>query len=206
MKKLNLCSLLAVAALVTGTGIATAQTTTYNNTTTAYATPVNPAYDRNGRNDFGFQAGGALTNDGAVDDSLYAGLQASRGLNSWLALGIEGGWQEADFDLTNDEDLTMITVFGDIIGRLNLPDSPLVPYGVVGLGALHAYADTTSDNDDETAFAAKLGGGVDLFLSPNWIVNFEAAYIATGADIQGDSGLTEDLDHWRAVAGLKYAF
>lgn len=208
MKKLTLCSLMAIAGLAAA-GVTPVQAApAYNNTSytnNAYAAPVNPTYDRAGRNDFGFQVGGALSED-SVDDALYAGLQASRGLNSWLAFGVEGGWQEADFDLTNDEDLTMITVFGDIIARLNLPDSPLVPYGVVGLGALHAYTDTNTDDDDETAFAAKLGGGIDLFLTQNWIVNFEAAYITTGADIHGDSGLTEDLDHWRAVAGLKYAF
>lgn len=166
---------------------------------------VNPMTDRTNRNDFGVQLAGGFSNE-EIDDAFYVGASYSHGMNPWWALGIEAGWQESDFDTNNDNDLSMVTVFGDIIGRINPENSPVVPYGVLGLGVLHAYTDTNSNDDDETAFAAKFGLGVDWFLDRNWILNVEGAYIATGADIRNGTANTENLDHWRFGGGLKYAF
>ncbi len=182
-------------------------------TTAAYAdtyivTTVDQVYpmtDRTNRNDFGITVASGLSNDD-VDEALYVGGVYSHGFSPWFALGLEAGWQEADFDTTDDNDLAMVTVFGDIIGRLPLANSPIVPYGVIGLGAIHAYTDTSSNDDDETAFAAKLGLGLDWFLNSNWILNFEGAYIATGAEINAGTTNTAELDHWRVGGGLKYAY
>lgn len=205
---------IAVAAAVLGflaisslPAFAQTVVTTTNPQTTYVYTAYEPHVwnDRTGRNDFGIQVAGALDGDN-VDDSLYLGAAFSHGVNPWLGLGIEGGWQETDFDITDDNDLSIVTVFGDIILRGHVPDWALQPYGVVGLGVLAAYTDTTSDNDDEYAFAAKFGVGLDWFINANWILNFEVAYIATGAEIDAGTTDTSNLDQWRIGAGLKYAF
>lgn len=185
----------------------TVVTTTSPQTTYYQDTAINMTTDRTHRNDFGLQVSGVFGTDNNVDDTFYAGAAWSHGLNPWLALGVEGGWQSSNFDVPPDDgDLQVVTVFGDIIGRINIPDLNAVPYGVIGLGALHAFTNTNSNDDDETAFAAKFGAGLDVFLTTNWILNVEAAYIATGANIDNGTASTTDLDHWRAGVGLKYAF
>lgn len=166
---------------------------------------VNSMTDRTGRSDLGLQLAGGFSSD-QIDDALYVGGVYSYGVNPWLALGVEAGWQEADFDITNDDDLNMLTAFGEVIGRASIPDWAGVPYGVIGIGVLHAYTDVVSDNDDETAFAMKFGAGLDWFLTPKWILNVEAAYIATGGEINSGIANTEDLDHWRVGGGLKFVF
>ena len=168
------------------------------------STAYNEMTDRTGRNQLGLQLAGALTTDN-IDDTLYVGADWSHGVNSWAALGVEAGWEGTNFNF-DDQSIDIVTVFGDFIGRMSVPEWPAVPYGVVGVGVLHASSEVSNFDSDDTSFAMKLGGGLDWFLNRNWIINFEAAYIATGGDLPASNGVTEDLDHWRVGGGLKFVF
>ena len=168
--------------------------------TTAY----NAMTDRTGRNQLGLQVAGAVNTD-HISDAWYLGADWNHGVNRWLALGVEAGWEGSDFDF-DDKNIDIVTAFGDIIGRVNVPEWQAVPYGVVGFGVMHASSDVNTFRDNDTSFAMKFGAGLDWFLTPNWILNFEAAYIATGGDLPASNGVTQDLDHWRLGGGLKYAF
>ncbi|MFO7687158.1 MAG: hypothetical protein R6V60_13830, partial [Desulfobacterales bacterium] len=59
------------------------------------------------------------------------------------------------------------------------------PYVIGGLGIM--YAD--SDGDDQTDYCGKIGGGIDLFLSQSFSINFETNY----------TGGFRDLDELRYI-------
>lgn len=170
----------------------------------APAGPMAADLNRAGRNQIGLDLAGAIV-DKDISDALYVGGDWSYGVNDWFAIGAEAGWEGTDFDF-GDEDLDIVTVFGDLIARGSVPGWAAVPYGVIGFGVLHASSDVENFDSDDTSFAMKFGAGLDWFLTRNWLLNFEVAYIATGGDLPASNGVTEDLDHWRIGGGLKYAF
>lgn len=168
----------------------------------AFAAP-----DRVGRVDLGFNVSAAL-NDGDVDDTAYFGLNASYGIMPWLALGVSGGWQEGDLDNTQfPGDVGIANVMADIILRHQTPDSPYVPYAVLGLGGVGAYLDQENQNDDDdTTFGIKLGLGVDYFINDNWALNLEGAYVIADNDLRNDRNVVDGTDYATFGGGAKYVF
>jgi opacity protein-like surface antigen len=170
------------------------------------------APDRVGHWDLGV-LGAGTSNDGNVDDSGWAQANLSYGVTPWIALGVEGGWQETD---TNNmtEELGIVGVMGDIIVRHPYLHDQLVPYGVLGLGVIGAYlsnepptnSSQQGDDVDDTAFGWKLGGGLDWFLNDNWVVNFEVAYWDGDVDLPGTSVADDDISFWTFGGGLKFVF
>ena len=160
--------------------------------------------DMTGRNELGFDIAGDLNTD-EISDALYLGVDWNHGINNWFAVGVEAGWEGSNFDF-NDNNIDIVTVFGDLIARANVPGWSAVPYGVVGLGVINGSSDVATFRSNDTSFAMKFGAGVDWFLTRNWILNFEVSYIATGGDLPASNGSTQGLDHWRVGGGLKYAF
>ena len=157
--------------------------------------------------DVGVSVSGAMSGEDFVDNNaLYTG-SVSYGINDWLALGAEAGWWDSSF---HDDDLTAVPIFADIILRVPNP-SMVEPYGILGLGSVIWNVDDTAGNslqdDVNASFAAKLGGGVDVFLNNNWAVFGEVAYVFSNDDLQRVSDPDQtDLDYWTAGGGLKFVF
>ena len=167
----------------------------------AYAT----APDRVGHVEMGILGGGAF-NDKA-DDTGYIQGNIDYGVTPWIALGVEGGWQEANLSATEDQGAAQMMF--DII--LRIPNHPfheqLVPYGVLGLGAVWGYVDDNNNNDsDDSGFGWKLGAGLDWFINDNWAINFEFAYFGSDVDLPRSSAGNDASDFWTLGAGLKYIF
>lgn len=188
--------------------------------TAAYAAP-----DRVGKVDAGINVSGILPRESDVHDAVYVGGTVAYGVTPWLALGVESGWTSpgVDLDLGNGVsidagDLTGIPLLGDIILRVPMKDGNLVPYGVVGLGAIFWNFDESSlfsaagiNVDVDTSFAAKFGGGVDYFVNDNWILNFEFGYVIADANITATAGGvsvsdSSNADYWMVGGGVKYLF
>jgi opacity protein-like surface antigen len=183
-------------------------------TSTAYAA----APDRVQHLEIGVLAGGAF-ND-ASEDTGYVQANVAYGITPWIAIGVEGGWQESDTDLAplggSSEELGIGLVLADIIVRI--PNHPfheqLVPYFVLGLGAGDAYVTNDSgtsnvrngDDVDDMGFAWKLGGGLDWFINDNWAIYGEVAYVDVDADLPGTSVGSDSIDFWTVGAGLKFVF
>ena len=170
------------------------------------AVASNPATNRAGRTDVGFNVAGVFSDENDLDDSVFLTGSVAHGLNEWLALGFEVGWAERNL---SDDDLTAIPLLVDLIVRVP-NESAVVPYGVGGVGAIvwDVEDDDLDDLEDiDASFAAKLGGGIDWFLNERWIVNVEAAYVFTDEDIEITSGSRSvELDYWTVGGGLKYLF
>jgi hypothetical protein len=190
----------------------------------AYAAP-----DRTGKVDIGVDVAAAIATDSDTNAGVYVGGNLSYGFNEWFAGGVSFGGHVADIDDVTSSGVTIFgpdvsefSIFGDMILRVPVGDSPVQPYGVVGLGAIFwNIDDTTSSNgvtvttDIDTAFGVKVGGGVDWFVNDHWIVNFNGAYVFNDADGTATASaggatasVTEkfDLDYWTVGGGLKYLF
>jgi opacity protein-like surface antigen len=171
------------------------------------------AMDRTGRTDIGIYGAGALHDQSGVDDSGYLGGNFSYGMTPMFALGAEVGWQEADIQ---GGEIGIVPIYGDLILRIPTGTSPfpawqeaLVPYGILGLGAVVTYIDREGNNPDDVAFGWKLGAGADWFLNNQWALNFEAAY-HNSDDVDDDTPATvtslDELDYWTVGGGLKFVF
>lgn len=161
------------------------------------------APDRVGHFDLGIGIAAGF-NSGA-DDSSFVSASTSYGVTPYLALGVEGGWQEADGDVST-ETVGYVPILFDIIVRVPTVHEAIVPYGVLGLGGAGVYVSKdNADDEDDTGFAWKLGGGVDWFLNTNWILNFEFAYWGLDVDVPHTS-VGSDTDFWTLGVALKYLF
>lgn len=164
--------------------------------------PINT--DRSAKLDLGFNVSGAMSSDDELDDTVFLGGNLSWGLNRWLAIGVEVGWQDRSL---HDDDLTAVPIFADLYLRMPT-DSVFVPYLVGGVGGIvwSFDGDGVEDIDDDFTFGAKGGGGLDIFLNDHWILNLEVAYVYTDNDVSLSSGTRADTDYWLAGGGLKYVF
>ena len=169
------------------------------------------APDRVGHAELGVLGGGAF-NDSGADDAGFIQAAWDYGVTPYIALGVEGGWQEASGSFSS-EDVGSVHIMGDII--LRNPDwhDNLVPYGILGLGVIGQYvtdedggAPTNNGNDvDDTGFGWKLGGGLDWFINPNWVLNFEVAWFSSSVDLPGSS-VANGVDYWTVGGGIKFVF
>ena len=160
------------------------------------------APDRVGHWDLGVGIAGSF-NEGA-DDSSFVSVTTAYGVTPYLAIGVEGGWQEADG--SSEETVGYVPILADFILRIPTVHEAIVPYGVLGLGAAGVYVEKdNADDSDDTGFAWKLGAGFDWFLNTNWLFNFEFAYWGIDVDLPRTSVGT-DSSFWTIGVALKYLF
>lgn len=171
------------------------------------------APDRVNHVDIGVVGGGAFVDSSGIDDTGYIGLNLAYGITPNVAVGIEGGWWEADGSDVNDETVGAGNIMGDIIVRIPTLHDALVPYGILGLGFAGTYVTNENGNganrgqdDYDGSFAWKLGGGLDWFVTEHWIANFEIAFVGTDPTFDTARTDVKDSDYWTVVGGVKYAF
>ena len=168
------------------------------------------APDRVGHVDWGIGIAGAF-NDTA-DDTYFVSTSIAYGVTPYIALGVEAGWQESD-GAASDETVGWVPILADIIVRVPTIHESLVPYGILGLGVGGVYVTddngsgptNNGDDSDDTGFAWKLGAGVDYFINPNWIFNFEFAYWDIDVDLPRTS-VGDAVSFWTVGVALKYLF
>lgn len=200
--KNRLLRLLLVMFLGSTVNVYAAQRTAFSNSGAA-------ASDRVGRFDAGVNIAGAL-NDGAKD-SAFVSASVAYGVTPYLAIGVEGGWQEAD-GRASDETVGYVPILADIIVRVPNVHETIVPYGILGLGIAGVYvtdSDGSGNNNGsdsyDTGFAWKLGAGFDWFLNRSWIFNGEFAFWDADVNLPVTS-LGNNVSFWTIGVGLKYLF
>ena len=169
------------------------------------------APDRAGRWDIGLVTGGAFNDKSAIDDTGYLGANVSYGVTPEIAVGVEGGWQEAGTNADNEESIGVGNIMGDVIYRVPTVQGAFVPYAVLGLGLAGTYV-TNEDgtgpkegaDDYDTSFAWKLGGGVDWFFQTDWALNLELAYTDTRPSLPRAS--VRSSSYWTLTGGIKRIF
>ena len=169
-----------------------------------------------------------------TEDGLSTGVSVlgdvSYGINQWLAVGFSGGWAAFGMDDATVSGITIpgpdvngFPLFGEIILRAPIANQSYVPYAVAGFGTvIWNVDDTTTSNgihvqtDVSTAFAFKLGGGVDWFINDHWIFNINGAYVFSRPDTTvtvsagslSASAVSQNdkYDYWTVGGGLKFLF
>ena len=153
-----------------------------------------------------------------VEDSWGANGRIGYRLGSWFAAEIQYEWIDAfDVDLAavglpiGAASLEAQTV--TLNGRLIAPIWRTQPYLLVGVGgAFYDFKDNTAGNilggsGDRTGFAGRVGGGLDVYLTQNLVLNAEATVLLTTEDFHTPAaGDLDDLYYLSVGAGLRYQF
>ena len=134
-------------------------------------------------------------------------------VNKNVSAGVQFGWEEYDVELLGDA--TLLPLLGIVEVRPN-GEREVQPYAKAGIGVtfvdfdnsalLKAFGAPGIDVDD--AFTVEVGGGIDVAISENVALNFEATYSWAESDAQFGSGpaVDVDLDRAKVLAGLRYSF
>lgn len=101
---------------------------------------------------------------------------------------------EFQSDGASDGDVDGFAVTANL--KLLLPLGPIEPYAALGLGILDIDSDERSREDD---FAFRFAGGLDLYLTPHWVLYGEAAYMLPTGDV-------DDYDYATFGAGFLFRF
>ena len=77
------------------------------------------------------------------------------------------------------------------------------PYGLLGIGAMRAEAKAKgpggSAKTDDTDLAFRFGGGVDSYITENWLINLEVSYVRPTGDV-------DDINYYSLGGGIQYRF
>ena len=136
-------------------------------------------------------------------------------LNLGVSLGKTNGILGFEEDIAYARDF-----FGTIPGASNavltlmsnlmlaVPAGPIQPYAIIGLGLIrpHAQFDATSLALDQNALGYDIGGGLNLFLGHSFGVRGDVRHLRTVQNITLGLFSTDQLDFWRASAGLTLRF
>jgi opacity protein-like surface antigen len=153
-----------------------------------------------------------------VDDSWGAGGRLGYRLGSWFAAEIQYEWIDPfDVDLSavglpvGAASLEAQTV--TLNGRLIAPSWRTQPYLLIGVGgAFYDFTDHTVGNilggsDSKTGFAGRTGGGLDVYLTNNLLLNAEAIVLLTTEDFNTPTGGDlDDLYYLSVGVGFRYQF
>jgi hypothetical protein len=100
----------------------------------------------------------------------------------------------------------VLTVMSNLM--LVLPAGPIQPYAIVGLGLIrpHAQFDAGSLALDQNALGYDIGGGVNLFLGHAIGIRGDVRHLRTVQNVTLGLFSNDQLDFWRASAGLTFRF
>ena len=164
-----------------------------------------------------------IPTEDSAGTGIYVGGLLSYDILKYLAVGIESGYAQIDFEESSVKLGTLrgVPLLGDIIAKLpiEMDKFTLTPYGIVGIGVLFsdfAESDVVKNAgislETKTAFAMKFGGGIDLYVTKNIALNFEASYLMADIDAsanwRGQTYATDTLtaDSWLIGGGVKVRF
>lgn len=139
---------------------------------------------------------------GSADIEEPLGLNARVGYRAHPHFAAEAEFEwlsEADVEVGGSDVATIESWIFTANGKGYLLTGRVQPYGLVGLGGMVSEVDGGGFSDTEGDFAARLGGGVDIYITPNILGNLGVTYVIP----------TDDLDDFNFVSigwGFGYRF
>ncbi len=145
--------------------------------------------------------GGSIT----FDDSHGFNLRVGYRFHPHIAIEAEGertmGFDSQQF--SGD----VATWTATINGKFFALTGQIQPYGLIGVGAMNATTggqlvfgnSNGQSSTKETEVAFRYGAGMDMYITKNWVVNFEGTYV----NPRGDLSSTE---YFGLGGGLQYRF
>ena len=100
----------------------------------------------------------------------------------------------------------MLTVMTNLL--LVIPAGPIQPYALVGLGLMrpHVQFDAVSIALDKNALGYDIGGGLNIFLAHAIGVRGDIRHMHTLQDVHFGLFSNDQIDFWRASAGITLRF
>jgi hypothetical protein len=151
------------------------------------------------------------------DAANCAGLQncEDRRLNAGVSVGTTHGILGFEEDIAYAPDFfgrapgesnAVLTVMSNLM--LVVPAGPIQPYAIVGLGLIrpHVQFDAASLALDKNALGYDLGGGLNVFLAHAVGIRGDVRHFHTMSDVTLGLFSNDQLDFWRASAGLTLRF
>lgn len=182
------------------------------------------AVPRMGEVEVGVNAAVAMATENDMDSTGYIGGTFAYNVTESVAVGLSGGWKESDMHVTvagaklNAGSLSAIPLIGEVIWRIPPPPTQnWTPYLIGGVGGVIWSLDHSTElssrgltDDLESAFAVKVGGGIEWRVDDRWYIYLEGAYYYTDAELKlvdsagGVAGESGNLDFWNVGGGVKY--
>jgi len=138
-----------------------------------------------------------------------------RRLNIGISLGTTHGIFGFEEDVAYARDFfgktpgvsnAVLTVMSNLM--LVVPAGPIQPYAIIGLGLIrtHAEFDASNLSLDQNALGYDIGGGINLFLAHSVGIRGDVRHLHTLQDVTLGLFSHDQLDFWRASAGLTFRF
>jgi opacity protein-like surface antigen len=110
------------------------------------------------------------------------------------------------FGKTGTGSNSVLTVMSNVM--LIVPAGPIRPYGLIGLGLIRPHNEFNANGLDlsDNALGYDIGGGVNIFLTPNVGIRGDVRHLHTLQDVTLGVLSDEKLDFWRGSAGLTFKF
>ena len=110
------------------------------------------------------------------------------------------------FGTSTTGESSVLTVMSDLM--VIVPAGPIRPYIVGGVGLIrpHVKFDTASLSADSNTFGWDLGAGLNIFLAHSVGVRGDVRHLHTFQDVTLGVFGNEQVDFWRATAGITFRF
>jgi opacity protein-like surface antigen len=147
----------------------------------------------------GFSGVGAIENFdiSGANFSDGGGFNFRGGYRLMSHLAVEAQFEYVTGFSDQGVDIDALTFTGGLKGYVLTEQ--IQPYGVVAFGLIYGEADAGSVDVDDTDPVFRVGGGVDVYITENWLVNLEAVYVAPVDDM-------DDFPYASIGAGIGYRF
>jgi outer membrane protein with beta-barrel domain len=116
------------------------------------------------------------------------------------------GYASEFFGKTAGGDNALLTVMSNLM--VVIPAGPIRPYALVGLGLIrpHVQFDAASLALDKNALGYDIGGGINIFLAHAIGIRGDVRHLRTVQDLTLGVFSSDQLDFWRASAGITLRF
>jgi opacity protein-like surface antigen len=156
----------------------------------------------------GFNFGGDSANCVSVTtcDEKRLNWGASIGTGGVLGFEEEFGFAPEFFGSTPGGENGVLTLMSNL--RIAVPAGPIEPYVLGGIGLIrsHAKLDASSLSIDKNAVGYDIGGGLTIFLSHAFGIRGDIRHFHTLQDVTLGIFGNDQIDFWRASAGLTLRF
>ncbi len=104
------------------------------------------------------------------------------------------------FDLEGFSGVEINTWTGTINGKFFALTDRFQPYGLLGAGFMRAKAEILGfEIAKDTDFAMRFGGGLDTYVTENWLINLEVSYVRPTGDVK-------DINYFSLGGGFQFRF
>jgi opacity protein-like surface antigen len=133
---------------------------------------------------------------GDVEAGLGLNARAGYRVHPHFAAEAEFEWVNADIEVSGNDAGDFDTFIGTVNGKAFLLTERFQPFAMIGLGGLGVRGDGDSG---DSGFAARFGGGIDVYITRNFYGAVDASYVLPAGDV-------DDFDMVSIGWGFGYRF